>query len=189
MHDRFPRVGRLRRGYHPRQVDAYLNHVEVSLSGVFPPPTASEVRQVGFELVHHGYDTEAVDVALDAIEERVHLLQGMAAGRRGRLDLAGEAEFLKGELAAPYMQRFPRTRALRRGYDVDDVDDFVDQVLAALDGGAPLDPVRVREVSFRPRRGGYDEDAVDDMLDRVVEIALVLRRKSFTPGGADHPDG
>ena len=45
-HDRFRRVSRLRRGYHRRQVDAFLNHVEVSLGGVFPPPTAAEVRQV-----------------------------------------------------------------------------------------------------------------------------------------------
>ena len=49
-HDRFRRAGRLHKGYHRRQVDAFLNHVEVSLSGVFPTPTASEVRQVGFEL-------------------------------------------------------------------------------------------------------------------------------------------
>ena len=49
------RVSRLRQGYHRRQVDAFLNHVEVSLGGVFPPPTAAEVRQAGFELVHGGY--------------------------------------------------------------------------------------------------------------------------------------
>ncbi len=109
-HKRFRRVSRLRRGYHRRQVDAFLNHVEVSLGGVFPPPTAAEVRQAGFELVHGGYDVHAVDEVLDALEERVLVAQGMTAGRRGKADPGSEAEFLKGELAAPYMRRFPRAR-------------------------------------------------------------------------------
>lgn len=175
MHDRFPRVGRFRRGYHPRQVEAFLNQVEVSLSGMFPPPTTSEIRQVGFELVRHGYDTQAVDLALDALEEKVHSLQGRSTGRRGRPDPAGEVDFLRNELATPYMRRFPRAGALHRGYAVDDVDAFVDRVLASFDATSPLPLDDVRRVQFRPQRGGYLEDAVDDMLDRVVEVLLVVR--------------
>ena len=59
-----------------------------------------------------------------------------AAGerRRGRADPASEAEFLAAELTAPYMKRFPRACILRRGYHVDDVDEFVDRVVGALDG-------------------------------------------------------
>ena len=190
MHDPFPRTGRFRRGYHPRQVDAFLNHVDVSLSGVFPPPTASEIRQAGFELVRHGYDTEAVDAALDALEETVHALQAAWGGRRGRPDPAGEVEFLRSELASPYMRRFPRARTLHRGYDIDDVDAFVDRVIAGLEGTASLAIDEVRQVEFRPRRGGYAEDAVDDMLDRVIEILLVLRRQpGVRSGGPEHPDG
>lgn len=177
-HDRFPRAGWLHKGYHRRQVDHFINHVEVSLSGVFPVPTAAEVRQAGFEMVHNGYDTVAVDEALDALEERVLTAQRALAGRRGKVDPAGEAEFLKGELLAPYMQRFPRAGALRRGYDVDDVDDFVDRVVASLDGQRVLTVEEVREAPFRPRRGGYREDAVDEMLDRVVELLLVVRRET-----------
>jgi len=94
-HHRFPRVSRLHKGYHCRQVDAFLDHVEVSLGGVFPPPTASEVRQAGFELVRGGYAVAEVDEYLDALEERVLVAQGRLAGRRGRSDPAGEAEFLK----------------------------------------------------------------------------------------------
>lgn len=183
MTDRFPRVSRLRKGYHRRQVDAFINHVEVSLSGVFPPPTANEVRQAGFELVHGGYETSAVDAALDAFEERVIVLQGRAGGRRRRVDPAGDVEFLKGELAAPYMKRFPRAGLLHRGYHVDEVDEFVDRVLAGLDGGGGVTLDQVRTARFRPRRGGYDEDAVDDMLDRVVELLLLLRQQS--PAGKD----
>jgi DivIVA domain-containing protein len=180
-HRRFTRVGRLHKGYHCRQVDAFLDHVEVSLGGVFPPPTASEVRQAGFELVRGGYAVPEVDEYLDALEERVLAAQGRLAGRRGRSDPAGEAEFLKTELTGPYMKRFPRASALRRGYDVDDVDEFVDRVVGALDGTAALSVEDVRQVPFRPRRGGYREDAVDDAMDRVVEYLLLVRRE----GAAD----
>jgi len=177
MSGRFPCVGRLRKGYHRRQVDAFLNSIEVSLSGALPPLSAVEIRQAGFELVHRGYDTEAVDAALDELEERVLVRQGMSSGRRGRVDTPGEADFLKAELTAPYMKRFPRAGALHRGYDVDDVDEFLDRLVSALEGGAPVTADEVRAAPFRPRRGGYAEDAVDETLDRVVEFLLVLGRE------------
>jgi DivIVA domain-containing protein len=180
-HRRFTRENRLHKGYHCRQVDAFLDHVEVSLGGVFPPPTAAEVRQAGFELVRGGYVVLDVDEYLDALEERVLVAQGRSAGRRGRSDPAGEAEFLKDELTAPYMQRFPRARALRRAYDIDDVDDFVDRVLATLDGIDAVSVQDVRHAPFRPRRGGYREDAVDDAMDRVVEHLLLVRRYGTSP--------
>jgi DivIVA domain-containing protein len=180
-HRRFTRVGRLRKGYHCRQVDAFLDHVEVSLGGVFPPPTAWEVRQAGFELVRGGYAVVEVDEHLDALEERVLVAQGRTAGRRGRSDPAGEADFLKAELTGPYMKRFPRASTLRRGYQVDDVDDFVDRVVGALDGTDAVSVEDVRHVPFRPRRGGYREDAVDDAMDRVVEYLLLVRREGTAP--------
>lgn len=186
-HDRFPKARRLHKGYHRRQVDAFINHIEVSLSGVFPVPTASEVRTAGFELVRRGYDTNAVDTALDALEERVLAAQSAVAGRRGRVDASSEAEFLKGELAAPYMKRFPRAKALHRGYDIDDVDDFIDRVVGSLDGQAALSVDDVRTVPFRARRGGYREDAVDETLDRVVELFLLLKQQAARETTADKP--
>jgi DivIVA domain-containing protein len=170
-------MNRLHKGYHCRQVDAFLDHVEVSLGGVFPPPTAAEVRQAGFELVRGGYSVAEVDEYLDALEERVLVAQGRVAGRRGRSDPAGEADFLKAELTGPYMKRFTRASALRRGYHVDDVDEFVDRIVGALDGTDALTVEDVRHVPFRPRRGGYREDVVDDAMDRVVEYLLLVRRE------------
>ena len=75
-HRRFGRVRWYRRGYHCRQVDAFLDHIDVSLGGAFPPPTAAEIRRAGFELVRHGYVVAEVDEHLDALEERVLLLAG-----------------------------------------------------------------------------------------------------------------
>ena len=172
-HDRFPRVSRLRKGYHRRQVDQFVNNVEVSLRGMIPMPTATDIRRVGFEMVHGGYQPHAVDEALDAFEKRVLDVQRLSAGRRGKADPAGEAAVLRDELSAPYMHRFHRAGGLRRGYDIDDVDDFVDRVLGALDGGGRLTVDDVRAVAFRPRRGGYREHDVDDALDRVVEHLML----------------
>ena len=176
-HDRYPRVRRWRKGYHRGQVDAFVSNVEVSLSGMIPMPTATDIRRAGFELRRGGYDTSAVDAALDDLEGRVLAVQRLSAGRRGRTDPGADAEVLREELSGPYMQRFPRSGFLRRGYDLDDVDDFLDRVLVALDGdesaGQPLAVDDVRAVVFRPRRGGYREDAVDDALDHVVEHLML----------------
>lgn len=172
--DRFPRVGRLHRGYHRRQVDRFIHRVEVSLQGVLPPVSAAEIRRAGFELVHGGYDVAAVDAALDQLEERS--TDAAAAGRRDRFDPESEAATLREEVAAPYMRRFPRAAALRRGYDIDAVDDFLDGVADMLAGHQELLVEQVRSAAFPPRRGGYDEDAVDELLDRLVELMLALGR-------------
>ena len=186
QHDRYPRVSRWRKGYHRRQVDAFVSNVEVSLSGMIPMPTATDIRRAGFELRRGGYDTAVVDAALDELEGRVLAVQRMSAGRRGRADPGADAAVLRDEVSGPYMQRFPRTGFLRRGYDLDDVDDFVDRVLVSLDGGDPagqqLAVDDVRAVVFRPRRGGYREDAVDDALDHVVEHLMLHQPREGVVG-------
>ena len=76
-------------------------------------------------------------------------------------------------------QRF-RRRALRRGYKVDEVDNFLDRVEATLAGdslGAPVSAQEVHDVVFRVRFGGYDEWQVDLHLDRVE------RRSASFPTG------
>lgn len=178
MTEPFPRVRWRHKGYHRGQVEAFLNQVEVSLSGALPSMSSTEIRQAGFEMVHGGYDASAVDRALDEFEERVLALQDVGGGRRGRVDTAGEVEYLTDELTAPYMKRFRRVSALRRGYDVDSVDDMLDRVVAAFRGDAALTVDEVRGSRFPPRRGGYDEDAVDETLDRVIELLLMLKHEA-----------
>ena len=52
------------------------------------------------------------------------------------------------------MKRFPRVGVLRRGYDLDDVDEFVDRVVATIDGTGTVtvEDVRQRAVPAAPRR-------------------------------------
>jgi DivIVA domain-containing protein len=197
-HKRFPRASRWRRGYHCRQVDAFLTSVEVSLQGGYPPMSAADVRRVGFELVRHGYAVAAVDTHLDELEERVMLVEAATSGRRVSSDRDTDVQFLRDQLNEPYMRRFPRSGPLRRGYDLDEVDGLVDRVLARFNGvsntgqdlNGELTVEEVRTAGFKPRRGGYAEEAVDEMLDRVVELLLVQRRESdgSPRGRSQEPD-
>jgi DivIVA domain-containing protein len=176
-HTMFPRVRRLRSGYQCAQVETFLARVEGALTGAQPQVSAADVRRVGFELVRHGYVLADVDAHLDELEERLLAMQSPSGGgRRARNDPNSDLLFLRDELVAPYMRRFPRTRTWRRGYLLDDVDDFLDRVAATL-SGADDDPVTVddvRRMAFRPKRGGYEERAVDETLDRVVEMMLLI---------------
>lgn len=79
---------------------------------------------------------------------------------------------------------FDRAPLGRRGYNEDQVDDFLDRVQATLAGEDQLTAREVREVEFDPApfiRRGYNEDQVDEFLDLVVEE---LDRRS---GGAPPP--
>jgi DivIVA domain-containing protein len=67
---------------------------------------------------------------------------------------------------------FRRPRLGRQGYEEDQVDAFLDEVIRACTEGRAVDPARVRGVSFRKPgigRRGYDEDEVDVYLDEVEE--------------------
>jgi DivIVA domain-containing protein len=198
-HSRFPRSSRWRRGYHRNQVDAFLAQVDLSLQGTLPPIAASDVRQAGFELVRHGYAVVAVDAHLDQLEERVLVVEGATGGRRGRTDTDSDVQFLRDQLDKPHMRRFPRSHMVRRGYDLDQVDELVDRVLARLGDAGEANDVNdavgltvedVRAAGFKPRRGGYAEQSVDETLDRVVELMLVQRRAAdgSMAGQSQEPD-
>ncbi|MFI5957214.1 DivIVA domain-containing protein [Cryptosporangium sp. NPDC051539] len=63
-----------------------------------------------------------------------------------------------------------RRKALKRGYKVDEVDEFLDRAEATLARrpiGDPLTAADIRDVVFRTRFGGYDEWQVDLHLDRL----------------------
>jgi DivIVA domain-containing protein len=88
-------------------------------------------------------------------------------------------------------QRF-RRRALRRGYKVDEVDNFLDRVEATLAGeqiGPPVGAQEVHDVVFRVRFGGYDEWQVDLHLDRVErQLAEFEERGGRVPDPRMQPE-
>lgn len=80
-----------------------------------------------------------------------------------------------------------RTRRMREGYDLDEVDDFVDRVLDVLEGktgtASALSPEAIEAYEFRvvKFRECYSMDDVDDWLDAA---AAELRRSAPRQGAA-----
>jgi len=156
------------RGYDRNQVDTLLKRISHALNGG-PPISADEVRGVRFDVVLRGYDNRAVD---ELLRECITELQARAPiaerPRRSRAQPAWLISWIQNA-------RFSGA-GMRTGYDVRDVDAFLDRVVAGLRGTAPPVTARdVRESAFRVVRlgPGYDEQEVDRFL---VQLAAALER-------------
>jgi DivIVA domain-containing protein len=79
----------------------------------------------------------------------------------------------------------------RRGYDQDNVDDFLDEVVTTLRGDAarPVTADDVRGTHFAPTRfrEGYDPAEVDEFMDLVLET-LTGAAPRPQPSGAPWPE-
>lgn len=75
---------------------------------------------------------------------------------------------------------FPRTRRSRRGYDVDQVEDFLEEARNAYsaesDSPAALTSAAIRHTAFSLQRGGYSPSHVDAALERL-EDAFASRER------------
>ncbi|WP_434992783.1 DivIVA domain-containing protein [Arthrobacter sp. Ld5] len=177
----FARVGRRELGYNTRQVDRFLTRARGSYDAGHPATdgiTSREVRSVAFDPVRGGYEPQAVDAALDRLEdaiaqrERDHLI--MTEGEDAWLRQIGRtAAVLRRRLHRPAGERFRRpSKQGTPSYDVEDVDRLCDQLLQYLENQAPMSVDVVRRAVFREARGGdgYEENQVDSFLDRVIEL-------------------
>jgi DivIVA domain-containing protein len=180
--DTFPRASKMGKGYDVEQVEAFLTRARAAYEdgGRGPAMTSWHVRTVGFDLVRGGYEVEAVDAALDRIEDafaRREKQRGEErAGSSGwQNQLRTQEQSLRAQLARPDGQRFPRGSGLELTYDIEQVDELCERVEAAFASGRPMAPDAVRLAVFKSRRGarGYREAAVDAFLDRVVELLVV----------------
>lgn len=169
----FPRASRLSKGYDKGQVDAFFTRVLGSRVD------AHQARTVGFDLRRGGYDVEAVDLALDRVEDDLARAERdrvrSELGERGYINqVTGQAQVLRGRLARQHGDRFSRRSGLHRGYDVAEVDDLCDQIADYFDGEHALSVDDLRDKVFRLSRGSraYDERAVDAFIDRVVAVII-----------------
>jgi len=173
------RAPRLRRGYRPEEVDAFLAHAaRAAGAGAL---TAAQVRSVGFGSAFGGYDVDASDAVLARLEdllaarERSRALAS-ADQRQWAERAAALSAAVHGRLGEPEGERFPRGHGLRRGYRPADVDELCDLLHRHLTGGQRLHAADVRHALFRPARGrrGYREAPVDAFFDRVVELMVAF---------------
>ncbi|MEO6943039.1 MAG: DivIVA domain-containing protein [Terrimesophilobacter sp.] len=68
---------------------------------------------------------------------------------------------------------FPRTRNSRRGYDIDQVEDFLEDARTAYSSepgtSVVLDADAIRRTSFSLKKGGYSPTHVDAALERLED--------------------
>jgi len=176
----FRRVGRMRSGYEPAEVDAFFEHARRVYEGdVSEPLTARDVRQTVFEVVRGGYATGPVDAAMDRLE-RAFVARQRAEyvgvhGQQAWLDhLAAQARTLYGRLTRPDGERFAPPRRGQQGYSADEVDALCRRLVEYFDEGRSLTSDEVRNATFSAARGrrAYAETPVDAFLGRAVEVLL-----------------
>jgi DivIVA domain-containing protein len=180
--DTFPRVGRLSKGYDVEGVEGFLNSARLAYeeNGRGQLMTSWHVRTVGFDLVRGGYDVDAVDAALDRIEDAFARREKQRGEERSgsqawQSQLRTQEQSLRAQLGRPSGERFPRGSGMELTYDVDAVDELCLRIEESFGTGNPMAPDAVRLAVFKSRRGsrGYREASVDAFLDRVVELLVV----------------
>lgn len=177
----FPTVARSKLGYDIREVDSFLARARRAYdrSGS-EDMTATDLRRAAFGLEKGGYQTSAVDAALERLEDAFAVRE-----RETSIRATGEKSWFKGtrglaqeiieRLRRPERHRFDRMNALAIGYSVKEVDRFADRVREYFEDGAELPLEEVRSVAFRPARHGYREAQVDLLIDGVVEVMLAVK--------------
>ncbi|WP_394942060.1 DivIVA domain-containing protein [Psychromicrobium sp. YIM B11713] len=180
----FGRVDRKSYGYNTKQVDQFLakaRAIYTSAEQGQKALTSRDVREMTFDAVRGGYEPQAVDAALDRLEdvfaqqERDALIA--SKGEDAWLAQIGRLSgVLRARLHRPDGQRFRRPRRNGRSYKTTDVDALCHQLLEYFEQDKPLSVDVVRRAVFGPARGkdGYEEQQVDAFLDRVIELMAAI---------------
>jgi len=84
---------------------------------------------------------------------------------------------------------FPRTRKSRRGYNIDEVEDFLEDARRAYSQESGISVVNsesIRTVAFAMQKGGYSPTHVDAALERLEDaFASRERERAFAVSGGD----
>ncbi|MEB7447697.1 DivIVA domain-containing protein [Arthrobacter koreensis] len=181
----FERVGRREYGYNVRQVDDFLTRARNYYNSETPGAkviTSRHVRSMAFDPAKGGYEAQAVDAALDRLEdvfaqrERDRLIQEKGE-EAWLLQIGRTSAVLRARLHRKPGERFRRpTKKRAHSYNVRDVDALCNELLGYFEHDRPLSVDVVRRAVFREAKGdaGYEETQVDAFLDRVVELMAAI---------------
>ncbi len=178
----FPRARRSAKGYDIVQVEDFLEDAKRAYSAPADALvlTSKQIRSTAFLLKRGGYETTAVDAALERLEdafadrERAATVAAVGQTAYAQEIRAAAQEILERVTRAPG-RRFKRVSGFTLGYRAKDVDAFTGRIADYLQGRATLAPEEIRAVSFRVVHGGYREAQVDALLDTLVEVMLGVR--------------
>lgn len=161
------------RSYHADEVDAFLELVSATLAGQ-GALTADDIRHVAFDAPQfggRGYQADQVDEFLDRVRSELEYRQRGSGPVPVGANGSGSAALLTPDDV--HRMQFTQAAVGRRGYDIEEVDAFLDLVAATLAHGGPsgLTISDIRAVRFTEARlgtRGYTRDEVDAFLDLVV---------------------
>lgn len=176
----FPTAEKKTYGYRREQVDAFLATARAAYEGNTPDFGSKQLREAAFDFAKGGYRIDAVDTALERLEEafatRERAARINAEGRDAVLQQARtDALEIVSRLRRDAGKRFRRAGLLREGYHRQDVDAFTDTIVAYFEGKGPLDISGIRAAAFRPKNNGYDQAQVDALLDAVIAVLLSVK--------------
>jgi DivIVA domain-containing protein len=168
----------MRSGYDPVEVDDLIGRIEATL-GRGPRDveivTADDVRRATFRAKRGGYQETAVDFALEAF---VVALETRAKSPVRLAMAEPTGEMLREEWFETQASRVERvafrTGRMGTGYNEDEIDAFLDRIVATLRGTTdnPVTGKEVREAKFSTVlvRPGYLIADVDSFLAGIADV-------------------
>lgn len=207
------RVGKRKKGYDVRQVDAFLEQAHALYEQDGVELKRSDIQDASFDIVKGGYAIPQVDATLERLAKAVSDKDtSYEIAELGRVAWKAQVEALYHQLEAHAEraegERFASGEAKRPSYDRKQVDRLIDRIIdqagdeldrissdaeAAYDDGAKLTAQSVSDVMFTQRKGkrGYDERQVDyylnacaDLLGRLESYARVSTYAERRPAAA-----
>lgn len=182
---KFKLVGPKEVGYNVKQVDVFLERARayfLNTESQGKTITSSDVRTASFDPARGGYSAQAVDAAMDRIEDEFvlrekELLIAAEGEKAWMMKIGKTAAVLRGRLHRPDGERFRRpSKKSVQSYNVNDVDVLCRELLVYIEDNGELSVDVVRRAVFAPEKGpdGYEESQVDAFLDRVVELMAAI---------------
>lgn len=180
----FSRVNIFRKGYNCSQVDDFFDNARKAYENDSAnyEVTALKVREAVFDEMHRGYNPEEVDAALDRLEsaflQRERADHVSVNGQQAWLDLVAErATTLYPRLRRPAGEKFAHPEGREKGYNAEEVDQFMQRLADFFDDKTELLVDDVRNVAFSAARKNkaYKEGPVDAYMSRVVEVLLAVQ--------------
>lgn len=182
---KFKLVGPKEVGYNVKQVDVFLERARayfLNADSNGKAITSLDVRTASFDPARGGYSAQAVDAAMDRIEDEFvlrekELLIAADGEKAWMMKIGKTASVLRARLHRPDGERFRRaSRKSVQSYNIKDVDVLCRELLVYIEDNGELSVDVVRRAVFAPEKGadGYEESQVDAFLDRVVELMAAI---------------
>jgi DivIVA domain-containing protein len=191
-----PKVAKGKLGYSVSEVDQVLARARDQYANpAFKVLDWRELTATAFTLQKGGYQTTAVDAALDKLQDTF----AEREAKHTNFEIRDLKALLLGRTERPKGKRFSKASVLGKGYARAQVDALLDLFAEHVAAEDEISLDELRELKFKLQRGGYIESQVDAYVDRMVEfiqkerfiqpvVAVAPSSPTIVPGG-DSPAG